>query len=830
MATFDVTTVAGSSDGDLDGVNGVSAKFSSPGGIGIAADGSFAIVADTMNHKLKKLDLTGNHEVTTVAGSGIAATGNDDAVGLLARLDQPTGCDVSRNGCFAVFTEQFSARVRTMTLKAGCAAPFDTEGEVKLLAGSYGYKGSADGVGAAAYFNQPQQIAIYPSGSIAVVADTMNHRVRKIYIGHDHPYLRNIQDPGGWSHGEVLTLAGSSGGSLDGSHNTARFYEPAGLDFSPTYDFVLVADTGNNQIRRVDMMDGWTTTLTGSASAPASSTDGVGEDALFVGPSDVAVASDSSWALVVGKTNRLIRRLVLRLPFPSAVPTTSPTAAPTADPTTAPTTAPTAAPTESPTDAPTVAPTSSPTNFPTFIQERADYIEPDPSGTTALGSPAEAGGKFVLFGLLMCPFCCMCRIRKMRKKYKAKVHAAFMSLGEGRSVDPAEEGAADKPTKGLEDDDGMPLTSGKQLSEIVSFEDQQLRPMQFLQIFRAATHRKQGVALRHLKLPQGTVNLDIALSEQEVATVVAMLHRSHKPASEPGANVGRAHHHKHKHPKRHKGPRNSVLGTVNEPGGPPEAMLGVENGTSTKNTVGKGGTGKQVAAPIAAAAGALSPSRRLLALMSPKRVGVAKSSIPRGSLQVSPEVGNAQGVKNGQAVEGHVAGGEIMAENGQLRRESGGGRHHHHHLIRHHGSKSLHHIETNIDTLLFRGNIENHLGSRSEKVKLQAGLDRYSIVDRHIGNAGVTIFSAFLPLAGSSLCSINLQGNDIGPKGVEALVEGLDRGQIMKHLHYLDLSNNKLGVGGAKAMVRLLRGYTHGSRCEASPLFPIQSRSTAALV
>jgi hypothetical protein len=434
-STFSVTTIAGSNTGDLDSAHGTSSQFDSIGGIGIAADGSFAVVADSTNNKLKRIELTGTHQVSTIAGSGVAGTGiGDDGIGILAQLNRPTGCDVSRDGCFAVFTEQYSARIRTLTLKAGCAAPFDVVGEVKPLAGEFDFEGDTDGIGADARFKKPQQVAIYPSGAFAVVADTMNHRIRKIFIGHSHPYIQYLRDPGGWSHGQVVTLAGSVGGSLDGSHNVARFYEPAGLDFSPTYDFVLVADTGNNQIRRVDLVDGFVNTVAGSAATPGLSVDGPAADARFNTPADVVVAPDSSWALVVGRSSRVIRALSLTRPFPSSVPTASPTPAPTPAPTTSPTAAPTAAPTDSPTASPTAAPTRSPTQFPTFDYEVATYVAPDPPGTTALGSPGETAAKMFLFILMIIPICCFYKCRQIKKRSKAKKAGAFMALGRCRRI------------------------------------------------------------------------------------------------------------------------------------------------------------------------------------------------------------------------------------------------------------------------------------------------------------------------------------------------------------------------------------------------------------
>ena len=186
IASWSVTTIAGSvSGGDRDDEIGTNAEFSSPGGLGIAADGSYALLADTANHKLRRIGLNGSYSVTTIAGNRIKADGGtgDDGIGVAARLDEPSGCAISSEGCFAVFSERFAARLRTVTLRAGCNAPFDIDGEVQLLAGLYNTAGTADGVGSEARFEEPSAVALYPDGSFVVVADTQNHRIRKVYIG-----------------------------------------------------------------------------------------------------------------------------------------------------------------------------------------------------------------------------------------------------------------------------------------------------------------------------------------------------------------------------------------------------------------------------------------------------------------------------------------------------------------------------------------------------------------------------------------------------------------------------------------------------------------------
>lgn len=90
LATALVTTLAGSaSDGFVDGV-GTSAAFSTPDGIAIDSAGMFAIVVDTNNEVVRRIDLSSSPIVTTIAGLR-TVTGWADGRGTVARFFAPHG-------------------------------------------------------------------------------------------------------------------------------------------------------------------------------------------------------------------------------------------------------------------------------------------------------------------------------------------------------------------------------------------------------------------------------------------------------------------------------------------------------------------------------------------------------------------------------------------------------------------------------------------------------------------------------------------------------------------------------------------------------------------
>ena len=149
-----------------------------------------------------------------------------------------------------------------------------------------GQVGSADGVGAAARFYQPDGIASDKAGNL-YVADTVSSTIRKIVIATR----------------VVTTLAGVAGqfGAADGTGAAANFDYPDGVDADGAGN-LYVADTGNGTIRRIAVATGAVTTLAGTA-GQLGSADGMGGDARFNYPH--GIASDGAGNLYVAGGNTI---------------------------------------------------------------------------------------------------------------------------------------------------------------------------------------------------------------------------------------------------------------------------------------------------------------------------------------------------------------------------------------------------------------------------------------------------------------------------------------------------------------------------------------------
>jgi DNA-binding beta-propeller fold protein YncE len=206
----------------------------------------------------------------------LMAGGNNPDEGVFASeaaLKSPFGIDQDKAGNFYL-VEHGGHRVRKIDLK----------GLVTTIAGT-GEKGDSGDGGPAvkATFNAPHNLVVGPDGSI-YVADTLNHRVRKI-------------DP----KGTVTTLAGTgkAGFSGDGGPaDKAAFKEAYCVALDPGGKNLYVADLGNRRIRAIDLGTGTIKTVAGNGDKGVPKDGSDATTSPLVDPRAVAVdAKGNIWIL-----------------------------------------------------------------------------------------------------------------------------------------------------------------------------------------------------------------------------------------------------------------------------------------------------------------------------------------------------------------------------------------------------------------------------------------------------------------------------------------------------------------------------------------------------
>jgi sugar lactone lactonase YvrE len=161
------------------------------------------------------------------------------------------------------------------------------EGLVSTFAGT-GSSGAIDGIGTAASFYKPQGIAVDSSG-IIYIADSLNNKIRKIT-----------------SDGSVTTFAGSNSvsGSVDGIATAASFSTPVGITVDKKGN-IYVADVYLRKIRKITSV-GLVTTIAGSGTSGFN--DGLAITASFRGPGGLT-ADDNGNIYVADTYNSRIRKI-----------------------------------------------------------------------------------------------------------------------------------------------------------------------------------------------------------------------------------------------------------------------------------------------------------------------------------------------------------------------------------------------------------------------------------------------------------------------------------------------------------------------------------------
>jgi hypothetical protein len=288
LAVAAPSAFARATDGTISGVAGTTAGFAGDGGPAVQAqmdapaDVAFLsansyLIADFNNDRIREVFPDG--KINTVAGSDRGYFG-DGGPATDAGLDRPQGVTPLSGGAYLI-ADTFNHVIRKV----------DANGIINTIAGNdRGFGGDGGpATGPDAAFAFPSDTAVMPDGSI-LIADTGNDRIRKIA-----------------PNGILSTVAGTTRGfGGDGGPATQAKLNPP-RDVTVASDgAILIADTGNSRVRRVDP-NGTITTVAGLGAGLSGDGDPASKAKLNA-PASIVAAAHGGF-IVADTLNNRIRRI-----------------------------------------------------------------------------------------------------------------------------------------------------------------------------------------------------------------------------------------------------------------------------------------------------------------------------------------------------------------------------------------------------------------------------------------------------------------------------------------------------------------------------------------
>ncbi len=263
-----ITTVAGTGVAGFNGDNIAATNAQLNGPTGVALDGAGNLyIADSSNHRIRKVDTSGN--ITTVAGSGLIGFGGDGDSATAAKLWNPKGVAVSGNNLY--IAEEMNQRIRLVDL---------TTRIISTVAGTgaAGFNGDFNPdetprLATTAQLNGPLGVAVDGAGNL-FIADEGNDRIRKVSTsGIITTVAAGLNAPSGvavkggdvfiantgsnqvlkLSGGTISVVAGTGGAGFSGDKGvatSAQLRSPTGVAVDATGN-VFIADLLNHRIRKV---------------------------------------------------------------------------------------------------------------------------------------------------------------------------------------------------------------------------------------------------------------------------------------------------------------------------------------------------------------------------------------------------------------------------------------------------------------------------------------------------------------------------------------------------------------------------------------------------
>jgi hypothetical protein len=233
-----ITTVAGTGEAGYSGDGGpaTEATMDNIYSLTVDANGDIYIV-DRFNAAVRKIDAA-TGIITTVAGTGEPGYSGDGGPGSQAQMREPNDCWLDGKGGLLIADIQ-DQRVRRLDLSTGTIDTFAGDGE-KRRAGDGGTATAASLMG-------PRAVCMDTKGN-TYIAEREGNGVRKVDANGVMYTFAGTGEPG---------YTGDGGPAL-----TATWGAPKAMRCD-NHDDLIVVDTENNAIRRIDVKTGIVTTVAG---------------------------------------------------------------------------------------------------------------------------------------------------------------------------------------------------------------------------------------------------------------------------------------------------------------------------------------------------------------------------------------------------------------------------------------------------------------------------------------------------------------------------------------------------------------------------------------
>jgi len=263
-------TIVGTGQAGYAGDGGAAGRAQLNGPFDLAFDDAGNLFfADTFNHCIRRVDAASTR-IATVAGAGEPGFSGDGGAATRARLNEPYGIALDRSGNLFI-VDRRNCRVRRVDGRSGFIS---TVAEAGLA--------------------EPNDICLDPDQRRLFIADVAGHVVHALEL----------------RSGRMTTVVGTAAGRHDGDNGlaaAASLHGPRAVAVAAD-GALLILERNGNTLRRIDPATGVIATIAGTGERGYAGDGGPAIAATFGAPKELGIDHDGG-LLIVDTENHVIRRL-----------------------------------------------------------------------------------------------------------------------------------------------------------------------------------------------------------------------------------------------------------------------------------------------------------------------------------------------------------------------------------------------------------------------------------------------------------------------------------------------------------------------------------------